>query len=101
MTVAASPGYFDAHHSTVDELVALVDTVTPPGTYPNASEIVQEVVVYDGDVVRAAAADPVRRRELMGEIATVLLRGSAPKPPAPPPTTTPPTATRHRSKPGS
>jgi ectoine hydroxylase-related dioxygenase (phytanoyl-CoA dioxygenase family) len=75
---AASPtqAYFDAHHSTVDVLAALVATVTPPDTYPNAAEIVQEVVVYDGDVVRAAAADPAQRRELMGEIASVLHDGS-------------------------
>jgi len=74
-TTFASRGYFDAQHDSADELAALVTTVTPPGTYAHATDIVREVVVYDGDVLRAAASHPQRRRELMGEIATVLRAG--------------------------
>ncbi len=75
MTTYAAAGYFDAHQDTVDELAELIATVTPLATYPHATTIEREVVVYDGDVLREAAADPDRRRHLMIEVASVLRDG--------------------------
>ena len=76
MTAAPTGGYFDAHTRSVEELRALVDTCTPAGTHRHATGIEQELVVYDGDELRELAADPVRRREVMSEMAWVLRHGS-------------------------
>ena len=44
-----------------------VSRITDPAEWPHAGAVEKNVLIYDGDAVRAAAADPERRRELMAE----------------------------------
>ncbi len=46
---------------------ALVERTLNPADYPFASEVVSNVLVYEGDAVRRAAASPESRREIMAE----------------------------------
>ena len=46
---------------------ALVERTFNPADYPFASEVVSNVLVYEGDAVRRAAASPESRREIMAE----------------------------------
>ncbi|MEO0493872.1 MAG: phytanoyl-CoA dioxygenase family protein [Actinomycetota bacterium] len=55
----------------VDELRALVDTVTPAERYPNADAVENEVVVYDMAVERS----PEQRRAVVEELADVFGAG--------------------------
>ena len=55
----------------VDELRALIDTVTPPERYPNADAIEDEVVVYDMAVDRS----PEQRQAMVEELADVFGAG--------------------------
>ncbi len=71
-----TPGYLSSEEVSVDDLAALVATVTPPENYPHASTIVHEAVVYDMDVIADTISTEVGRREVMAEIAHVLQAGS-------------------------
>ena len=71
----ASRHYLDRADCDVDELVRLVATVTPPGSYRHASGAVGEVVVYDIAAFDNARDDTRARRELMAELVTVLRDG--------------------------
>jgi ectoine hydroxylase-related dioxygenase (phytanoyl-CoA dioxygenase family) len=75
VTIMSGAGYFEPTDDTVRRLAELVATRTSPGAYPQASGIECEVVVYEGDTLRDAAADPTDKRRLMAEIASVLRDG--------------------------
>ena len=65
--------YLRAADCRIDELAALVDTVTDPTDYPLASETVREVLVYDaGRLGEAAARD---ERATLAELARALADG--------------------------
>jgi ectoine hydroxylase-related dioxygenase (phytanoyl-CoA dioxygenase family) len=74
-TTVASRPYFSAADVDVRELADLVATRTSAGTYPHASAIVQEVVVYDMAALAPIIATAAGRREVMAEIAHVLRDG--------------------------
>lgn len=67
-------GWYRPEDCHLDDFRALVEQVTDPADYPHAEDVVQGVLIY-GDRMRAAAADPVQRRELQTELATALLDG--------------------------
>ena len=59
--------FFTVDDVNVDDLRALVDTVTPAERYPNAEAIDREVVVYDMAVERS----PEQRQAMLEELADV------------------------------
>lgn len=59
--------FFTVDDVDVDDLRALVDTVTPAERYPNAEAIDREVVVYDMAVERS----PEQRQAMLEELADV------------------------------
>ncbi|MEM9203471.1 MAG: phytanoyl-CoA dioxygenase family protein [Actinomycetota bacterium] len=64
--------FFDsADDRAIDDLRALIDTVTPLEQYPNAAAIEREVVVYDMAVERSAA----QRHAMIEELAHVFSDG--------------------------
>ena len=67
--------YYRADDVDVNELAALITTVTPPGTYPHAAAIVREVVVYDMVALTPTISTAEGRLEVMAEIAHVLREG--------------------------
>lgn len=60
----------------VDDLAATVDRHTHRAEVPHAAEVLHRVPVYDGDALRAWAAAPDERRELMAEWGEVLAHGA-------------------------
>jgi ectoine hydroxylase-related dioxygenase (phytanoyl-CoA dioxygenase family) len=88
MNVVVSPRpYYRAEDVDVDELADLAATVTPQGTYPHATTILREVVVYDMNALTPVISTREGRREVMAEIAhalregpgVVALRGAVPR----------------------
>ncbi len=59
--------FFTVDDVDVDDLRALVDTVTPAERYPNAEVIDREVVVYD----MATKRSPKQRRAVVEELTDV------------------------------
>ena len=59
----------------LDEFGRMVERSVNPADYPLASDVVKNVLVYDGLKARAAAASPERRRELMAEWVEALTDG--------------------------
>ncbi len=47
---------------------AIVEQTTNPADYPFAAGVEKNVLVYDGDAVRKAAADPETRKALLAEL---------------------------------
>ena len=74
MSDSRHPAYFAAEECSVADLAQTCQVTTPPGTYPFATEVVREVVLYDSDRLRAALAAG-ERRSVMAEIASVLRDG--------------------------
>ena len=63
--------FFTVDDVDVDDLRALVDTVTPAERYPNAEAIDREVVVYD----MASERSPEQRRAVIEELSDVFGAG--------------------------
>jgi ectoine hydroxylase-related dioxygenase (phytanoyl-CoA dioxygenase family) len=59
----------------LDGFRRLIDRQTKHEDYPYASAIVSNVLIYDGDAVRAAAADPETRKAIMAEWAEAMMTG--------------------------
>jgi ectoine hydroxylase-related dioxygenase (phytanoyl-CoA dioxygenase family) len=57
------------------EFKALIARKTMAADCPSAAEIVANVPIYEGAAIRAAAADPTERREMMAEWASLMLNG--------------------------
>jgi hypothetical protein len=51
----------------LDAFRALVERTVDPADYPFASDVISNVLIYDGDAVRSAAASPDTRKEMMAE----------------------------------
>jgi ectoine hydroxylase-related dioxygenase (phytanoyl-CoA dioxygenase family) len=51
----------------LEDFAALVGRMTNPADYPLASEVVSNVLIYEGDDIRKAAASPETRLSLMAE----------------------------------
>ncbi len=59
----------------LDDFKKLIDRQTRHDDYPLASEIVSNVLIYDGDAVRAAAREPESRKAMMAEWAEAMMTG--------------------------
>ena len=59
----------------LDEFIKQVSVETNISDWPNASSVEQNVLVYNGDDIRAAATDEQKRAELLREWASALLDG--------------------------
>jgi len=59
----------------LDEFIKQVSVETNINDWPNASSVEQNVLVYNGDDIRAAATDEQKRAELQREWASALLDG--------------------------
>lgn len=59
----------------IDEFRALVERKTDKADYPFAVAVEKNVLVYDGDAVRKAAQDPVRRKALLAEWVEAMTTG--------------------------
>jgi ectoine hydroxylase-related dioxygenase (phytanoyl-CoA dioxygenase family) len=64
---APAPVWLDADAGCFETFRAQLDRTTQSGDVPHAAHIAGNVPVYDGDAVRAAAADPQARQALMAE----------------------------------
>jgi len=63
---------YTAADCRLDDLVAVMASLPAAGQYPHAVGIESGAVVYDGPATVAAVADPVRRREVLAEVAHAL-----------------------------
>ena len=63
---------YTAADCRLDDLVAVMASLPVAGQYPHAVGIESGAVVYDGPATVAAVADPVRRREVLAEVAHAL-----------------------------
>ncbi len=54
---------------------AIVEQTTNPADYPFAAGVEKNVLVYDGDAVRKAAADPETRKALLAEWVEAITSG--------------------------
>ncbi len=59
----------------LDNFLNIVQRRTDPADYPLAAAIRSDVPIYDGDAIRAAAADPIQRKAFMAEWAEAMLTG--------------------------
>ncbi|WP_435258626.1 phytanoyl-CoA dioxygenase family protein [Thioclava sp. FR2] len=59
--------WLDSESGTFEEFARLVSQTANPADWPFASEIVQNVLIYEGSTVREAAQDRQTRSELMAE----------------------------------
>jgi ectoine hydroxylase-related dioxygenase (phytanoyl-CoA dioxygenase family) len=64
----------DADTSLADFL-AVVGASTDRADYPNASSVERNVLIYDSDRLRVAAAAPTQRKEVQAELAHALMDG--------------------------
>ena len=75
MTTTAHPSWLVDSDYDVDAFRELVSRKTDHADVPNAVTIERNVPVYDGEALHDIARDPVRRRDLLGELAWVLGQG--------------------------
>ena len=59
----------------IEEFRALVERTTNVEDYPFAAGVEKNVLIYDGDAVRSAAADPETRRALLAEWVEAMTNG--------------------------
>jgi len=59
--------WLSAQECHLDDFAALVERTTDLADYPFASEVASNVLVYEGEAVRAAAASPESRKALLAE----------------------------------
>lgn len=73
--VRAGRIWLDADQCDIEAFANLIAQRTEPAEYPFAATIINNIPVYDGASVRAAAADPDTRRVLLAEWAEALMDG--------------------------
>ena len=71
----ASETWLNTDSCKLDEFIAQVDRRTLAAEYPLAADIARNVPIYEGTAIRAAARDPVARKEMMAEWASAMLDG--------------------------
>lgn len=59
----------------IEEFRAIVERTTDKGDYPFAVDVQKNVLIYDGDAVRAASKDPVTRKALLAEWVEAMTTG--------------------------
>src|SRR6186997_1878504 len=68
-------GYLLESDCSLDDFVRIVEQASDLGDYPFAESIVQNVVNYDCDRLRAECADPDTRRAVQAELNKAFLEG--------------------------
>jgi ectoine hydroxylase-related dioxygenase (phytanoyl-CoA dioxygenase family) len=68
-------GWYDVADCRLEDLIEIVEVDTDPAVYPHAAGVEQGAVVYDATRLEEEGADPVRRRAIQAELASVLLDG--------------------------
>lgn len=61
------PMWISQDSGSLEEFKAQVSQTTNPADWPLAADVQKNVLIYDGDAIRRAAADPQARREMMAE----------------------------------
>jgi ectoine hydroxylase-related dioxygenase (phytanoyl-CoA dioxygenase family) len=74
-SASASPAWLRAQDARLEDLLAVLAEATDLADYPHASQVEQQVLVYDGAATRHTAADPAGRRVLQAELARALASG--------------------------
>ncbi len=67
--------WLTSQQCSIDEFRAIVERTTSIKDYPFAKAVEKNVLVYDGDAVRKAAADPETRQALLAEWVEALTDG--------------------------
>jgi ectoine hydroxylase-related dioxygenase (phytanoyl-CoA dioxygenase family) len=75
MATTAHPSWLVDSDYDIDAFRELVSRKTDHADVPNAVTIERNVPIYDGEALYDIARDPVRRRDLLGELAWVLGQG--------------------------
>jgi ectoine hydroxylase-related dioxygenase (phytanoyl-CoA dioxygenase family) len=73
--IASTPGWLSQTDCRLDDFIAVVSQQTDLGEYPQAAEVVDEILVYRADELAGMAADADRRREVQAELARALTAG--------------------------
>src|SRR6476469_1764921 len=68
-------GYLREEDCSLADFIRIVEQTTDLGEYPFADSIVQNVVTYDCDRLRAECADPGTRRAVQAELNKAFLEG--------------------------
>ncbi|MEO7371220.1 MAG: phytanoyl-CoA dioxygenase, partial [Ilumatobacteraceae bacterium] len=68
-------GYLHESDCRLDDFIAIVEQTTELSDYPFAEEIIQNVVSYDSDRLRAQCVDPDTRRAVQAELNRAFLEG--------------------------
>jgi ectoine hydroxylase-related dioxygenase (phytanoyl-CoA dioxygenase family) len=66
------PGYLEAADCRLADLIAVVSQQTDLNSYPHASAVEQNVLIYDSARLREQAASPPGRRQVAAELARAL-----------------------------
>ena len=75
MTFDAAPGYLSADDCRLADLIDLVNRKTDLADYPHASTVEQNVLIYDGALLRKQLSRPACRPQVETELARGLLDG--------------------------
>lgn len=75
-TVPPRTGYYDAASCDLAEFAALTGRTVDAATVPHATDVAQNVPVYDASVLELTLAQPDTRRSLMAEWAFILHSGA-------------------------
>jgi len=67
--------WMTAESCKLDDFVKIISRETSLSDYPLASAVQSNVLVYEGDAVRAAAKDPYHRKAIMAEWAEAIYSG--------------------------
>ncbi len=67
--------WMTAESCKLDDFIKIISRETSLTDYPLASAVQSNVLVYEGDAVRAAAKDPDHRKAIMAEWAEAMYSG--------------------------
>jgi len=67
--------WLNANECHLEEFAALVERTTSRADYPFASDVISNVLIYNGNEVRTAAANPDSRKALLAEWAEAMMDG--------------------------
>ncbi len=72
---ARTSTWLHADDCSLDDFRAIVEVTTDGRDYPHAADVVDNVLVYDCDRLRAEIATPEGRRDVQSELAVALADG--------------------------
>ncbi len=69
------PMWISQDSGSIEQFKAQMSQTTDPRDWPLAADVQKNVLIYDGDAIRAAADDPVARRAMMAEWCAAFTHG--------------------------